>query len=523
MELDSSILLQKQVRDNSEDLQSEFLDLKNWEAQMKRKEQEILNDRNEQEIIPPIRSKNKKTSTEKETKTPTNSKRIKSYDYSSWNKFDVDKACKELESEDQSDESIEEPLSEEELRKNQRKALEYKRQGNDFVKEKKWDKAIASYSKAIQIFPYDAIFYANRALCYLKQDNLYSAEADCSSAIQLDETYVKAYHRRATARLGLKQYKEAMEDVNKIANLEPNSKETKTLLAEVEKHIENSLLSKELCTTDVPKHEKIINKSDHKKTEQKIIEIKEDKNKKSNTNVENIVKPTTTSITNAMELQKNQCIPDWLPEKDDVEIIEPIEKPPHLRSKEPLKKIPVVKADLSKPFKEQIKATCSKNQYRELSDVHSDNTIKQKENVTINKAEKNFIESSRKMPPVPINAVQFITNWRKDTSSDFRYRYLKQIPYGDLPKIFKDSMESDIFSDILMILKTEFMRKRNEPVLSYLIDLSNVKRFRTFIMFLNKSEKYDLKLMLAYSNTAGEIPLEMYVHLPHLWYKYELR
>ena len=48
MECDNSILMQKQVRDNSEDLQSEFLDLKNWEKQMKQKEQEILNERNVQ-------------------------------------------------------------------------------------------------------------------------------------------------------------------------------------------------------------------------------------------------------------------------------------------------------------------------------------------------------------------------------------------------------------------------------------------------------------------------------------------
>jgi uncharacterized protein (DUF3084 family) len=50
MELDKSILLQKQVKNNSEDLQSEFLDLKNWEEQMKQKEKELLNERNEQVI-----------------------------------------------------------------------------------------------------------------------------------------------------------------------------------------------------------------------------------------------------------------------------------------------------------------------------------------------------------------------------------------------------------------------------------------------------------------------------------------
>lgn len=48
MELDKSILVQKQVKDNSEDLQSEFLDLINWEEQMKRKEKELLSERNEQ-------------------------------------------------------------------------------------------------------------------------------------------------------------------------------------------------------------------------------------------------------------------------------------------------------------------------------------------------------------------------------------------------------------------------------------------------------------------------------------------
>lgn len=46
--MDKSVLLQKQIKDNSEDIRSEFLDLKNWEEQMKRKERELLNERNEQ-------------------------------------------------------------------------------------------------------------------------------------------------------------------------------------------------------------------------------------------------------------------------------------------------------------------------------------------------------------------------------------------------------------------------------------------------------------------------------------------
>lgn len=43
MDEKTSLLLQKQVRDNSEDLQKELLDLKIWEQEMKRKEEELLN------------------------------------------------------------------------------------------------------------------------------------------------------------------------------------------------------------------------------------------------------------------------------------------------------------------------------------------------------------------------------------------------------------------------------------------------------------------------------------------------
>lgn len=50
----------------------------------------------------------------------------------------------------------------------------------------------------------------------------------------MDETYVKAYHRRATSRMNLKQYKEAKQDLETILKLEASNKEAKSLLAQVE-------------------------------------------------------------------------------------------------------------------------------------------------------------------------------------------------------------------------------------------------------------------------------------------------
>ncbi|XP_011637752.1 RNA polymerase II-associated protein 3 [Pogonomyrmex barbatus] len=546
MALDNSILMQKQVRDNSEDLLSEFLDLKNWEEQMKRKEKEILSERNGQPIIPPIRSKNKKKCVLNEYKTSNDSKRIKSYDYASWDKFDVNKACEELDKEEQSDDSSEESLSKEELKENHNKALEYKEQGNAFVKQKEWGKAIASYSEAIKICPFDATFYANRALCHLKQDNLYSVEADCSSAIQLDKTYVKAYHRRATARIGLKQYKEAIEDIKKMIDLEPHNKEAEALLNQVKKQSGNSFMSEKDTDTTNISHKVKINKEEIKikdnKNKKSVINenaekstiTKEEKNKESNINIDSDIKLTTVkknrnknidknvnitvkpavikndkdtkninvdiagepTITNVAKLKKNQ-IPDWLPEKDNVKIVEPINKLPHLRSKEPLKRIFVQEADLSKPIKDKLKAPCDKEQYIDPTNIHS-------ENILVSKLEENFTKSHEEILPIPTTAVQFLMDWKKSTLLDYRYRYLKQIPSGNLPKIFQDSMETDIFSDILATLKTEFT-KRREPIFSYLKDLSNVKRFRAFTMFISSSEKQDLKLMFSYCKTFEKI------------------
>jgi hypothetical protein len=85
----------------------------------------------------------------------------------------------------------------------------------------------------------------------------------------------------------------------------------------------------------------------------------------------------------------------------------------------------VQEVDLTKPFKEEIKASCSRNLSAELSDKHSDNITKHEEIVMKSKLEENFTESCIELPPIPKTACQFIINWRKYTSSDFRYKYIK--------------------------------------------------------------------------------------------------
>ena len=77
-----------------------------------------------------------------------------------------DKACEEIDKE--TVEEVEEEMSPEHLEQLHSKAEELKVKGNNHVKKQEWKKAIDCYTEAIQIFSYDATFYANRALCYLK-------------------------------------------------------------------------------------------------------------------------------------------------------------------------------------------------------------------------------------------------------------------------------------------------------------------------------------------------------------------
>lgn len=58
-------------------------------------------------------------------------------------------------------------------------------------------------------------------------------------------------------------------------------------------------------------------------------------------------------------------------------------------------------------------------------------------------------------------------------------------------------MESDIFSEILDTLKIEFIPQK-DSVYQYLKDLSQVKRFRALIMFINNAEKNGMYIIHIY-------------------------
>ncbi|ENN81065.1 small glutamine-rich tetratricopeptide repeat-containing protein beta [Dendroctonus ponderosae] len=86
------------------------------------------------------------------------------------------------------------------------KAEEHKTKGNDFMKSCKYQEAVDEYSKAIELNPYNAVYYCNRAAAYTRLMKDLDAINDCNEAIKLDPSYGKAYGRLGIAYSNLNKY-----------------------------------------------------------------------------------------------------------------------------------------------------------------------------------------------------------------------------------------------------------------------------------------------------------------------------
>ena len=73
-------------------------------------------------------------------------------------------------------------------------------EGNKAFAEGKYEDAISWYDKALEKKKLP-VYYANRALVYLKMGKMEEVEKDCTEALEMDSKYVKAYLRRAKARM----------------------------------------------------------------------------------------------------------------------------------------------------------------------------------------------------------------------------------------------------------------------------------------------------------------------------------
>lgn len=140
--------------------------------------------------------------------------------------------------------------------------MRLKETGNRSFSRKEYDLAIKQYTDAIElsqtldpsIKPDDlAIFYQNRAACYEAKKDFDKVIEDCSKAIELRNTYVKAYSRRARAYEKLEDYDNAMVDAFCANLLEKFQNQSSMLLTENIVKASSSRKAKEAMKTHKPK------------------------------------------------------------------------------------------------------------------------------------------------------------------------------------------------------------------------------------------------------------------------------
>lgn len=124
------------------------------------------------------------------------------------------------------------------------KALKAKKdEGNKAFKDCSYDAAYQLYTEALTIDPNNiktnAKLYCNRGTVGAKLKKLDQAIEDCTSAIRLDDTYIKAYLRRAQCYMDIEQYEDAVRDYEKVYQTE-KTKEHKHLLKTAQLELKKS-------------------------------------------------------------------------------------------------------------------------------------------------------------------------------------------------------------------------------------------------------------------------------------------
>lgn len=115
--------------------------------------------------------------------------------------------------------------------------------GNDAFKAGKWQEAYDLYTESLTIDPdnkhINAALYFNRATTSSKLNKLDECIDDCTKAIGLDESYIKAYARRAKSYMDKEDYEAAVIDYEKVYKLD-KTKEHQQMLKDAKLELKKS-------------------------------------------------------------------------------------------------------------------------------------------------------------------------------------------------------------------------------------------------------------------------------------------
>ncbi|KAI4310923.1 hypothetical protein MLD38_035867 [Melastoma candidum] len=354
-------------------------------------------------------------------------------------------------------------------------AASEKELGNELFKQKKFNEAIDCYSRSIAFSP-TAVAYANRAMSYLKIKRFREAEDDCTEALNLDDRYIKAYSRRATARKELRKLKESLEDAEFALRLEPDNQEVKKQYADVK-----ALYGKE-----------ILKKSSSGLRTSAQAPVQGDK-------VENGLHGSSVS-----QNSKNILNPD---------VVQELQK--ENNGEAPIKNstnIEEIKMNNSRVGSSTVRLD-GNNKQALTSSVQA---------LATRASSRAMDEAARNISP-PTTAYQFEVSWRGFSGDrTLQYRLLKVTHPSSLPKIFKNALTAPLLVDIVKCVGTFFGEDR-DLAFKYLENLATVPRFDMLVMCLSSSDKADLIKLWNEVFCSEATPIESAEILDRLRVKYCLK
>ncbi|XP_024960280.1 tetratricopeptide repeat protein 1 [Cynara cardunculus var. scolymus] len=140
------------------------------------------------------------------------------------------------------DQTYEDALNEDELKQKILAQMnEAKVEGNKLFGDGLYQEALLKYDYAIQLAPemsssseIRSICHNNRATCFCKLGNYEDTIKECTKALEINPTYMKALLRRGEAHEKLKNYDEAIADMKKILELDPSNHQAKRTIIRLE-------------------------------------------------------------------------------------------------------------------------------------------------------------------------------------------------------------------------------------------------------------------------------------------------
>ncbi|XP_030336758.1 sperm-associated antigen 1 isoform X2 [Strigops habroptila] len=115
-------------------------------------------------------------------------------------------------------------------------ATREKEKGNEAFASGDYVEAVTYYTRSISVIP-TAAAYNNKAQAEIKLQDWDSALQDCEKVLDMEPGNIKALMRRATVQRQLQNYQAAIEDLNRVLCVEPENAIAKKNLLEIEKKL----------------------------------------------------------------------------------------------------------------------------------------------------------------------------------------------------------------------------------------------------------------------------------------------